>query len=198
MYSSRSAGSSRWVGSGAIIADTLLPKVPRSSSVRTETGIIPSSGSSGSSSLKVRCSLTAPATRQITTSLTLTPKAFLTAFTSSSETEPRPNTRCGERGAPYGPFGALTGGLSITCSSSAPKRIRTLDITRLIRRLPGRPKAATAMSTCGTTVASRSAMLSGARGIPLAHIISRSRPSGGDRSGSSSGFPASRGSGVMS
>ena len=57
----RSRGSGSLVGIGTIIIEIRLPKAPRSSRLRTDTGIIATSGSSGSASRSSSQSRTAPA-----------------------------------------------------------------------------------------------------------------------------------------
>ena len=77
------------------MADTLLPptSVP---AVRIETGTIATSGPSGSASRSWSQVRRAPAVMAMTTSLTETPKAFLTRLTSGSDTEPKAKRRWGE------------------------------------------------------------------------------------------------------
>jgi hypothetical protein len=87
------SGSS--VGSGTIIIDTRLPNVPACSGVRTDTGTIASSGSVGRSSAAASQRRSAPALSPSTTSLTVTPSAFLTALTSASGSEANAKRRCG-------------------------------------------------------------------------------------------------------
>jgi len=70
---------------GAIMAETWLPNEPRSASVRTDTGTMARSGSAGSSSWSMSQRRSAPAQMAMTTSFTVTPAAFFTAFTSSSD-----------------------------------------------------------------------------------------------------------------
>ena len=93
--SSRLRGSFTLVGIGTIIVETRLPNVPACSSVRTDTGIIATSGSFGSSSRSSSQSRTAVAHSATTTSLTVMPSSFLSRLTVSSESEPNAKRRCG-------------------------------------------------------------------------------------------------------
>ena len=102
------------VGSGASIADTLLPSAPLLAGSRTDTGIIATSGWSGSASWSMSQRRSAPAHIAITTSLTDTPKAFFTALTVSRLTLRNANRRCGVIGRLNGVAGARPGLVAIT------------------------------------------------------------------------------------
>ena len=71
----RVAGSGSLVGIGTIIIEIRLPQAPRSSRLRTDIGIIATSGSSGSASRSISQSRTAPAHNVTTTSLTVVPNS---------------------------------------------------------------------------------------------------------------------------
>ena len=118
--SSRRTGSASSVNSGARISRMRLPNVPRCSRVRTETGICATSGSSGSSSWSTSQRRTAPAQSVTTTSLTVTPKDRLTALTSSRDSWPKANRRCGETRPENDVRGARSSGCSITSLPSSP------------------------------------------------------------------------------
>ena len=91
-----------------------LPYVPASSSVRTDTGIIATSGSSGSSSRSSSQPRTAVAHSATTTSLTVIPSSFLSRLTVSSESEPNAKRRCG----PTRPLKLVFGGRAVVTSST--------------------------------------------------------------------------------
>ena len=94
--SSRASGSWHQTGSGAIIAATLLPSAPRSTSARTLTGTKPlSSRPSVSWPRRRRWRPRAPETVASTTSLTVPPSSFLIAFTSSRLVRTHVKRRCG-------------------------------------------------------------------------------------------------------
>ena len=77
------------------IAETRLSGRPRSSSVRTETGHMPTSGSVGSVDRSIRYWRRAPDTMASTTSLTLTPNAARTRLMSLRRTRAKATDRCG-------------------------------------------------------------------------------------------------------
>ena len=87
------------VARDAVIELIWLPTSPLLSSVRVDTGICAISGLAGSSPRFCRYSRAAPATSASTTSLSLTPKAVLTALTRASSTRLPVIRRCGETGA---------------------------------------------------------------------------------------------------
>ena len=130
MRSSRLRGSASSVGSSTTIVEIRLPNVPNCSGVRTETGTIVTSGSSGSSPCSIRNSRIADAHIVITTSLTVLPKAFLTALTSVSETLPQPTLRCGESAA----WKRVRGARSLRPSSTPPS-VRRGESTRPTTRV---------------------------------------------------------------
>ena len=105
------------VGSGASIADTLLPSAPLLAGSRTDTGIIAISGWSGSASWSMSQRRSAPAHIAITTSLTDTPKAFFTILTVARSTLRNANLRCGVIGLLNGVAGARPGLVAITAPS---------------------------------------------------------------------------------
>ena len=115
--SSRRPGSVTLVGSGASIADTLLPSAPLLAGSRTDTGIIAISGWSGSASWSMSQRRSAPAHIAITTSLTDTPKAFFTILTVSRSTLRKANRRCGVMDRLNGVAGARPGRVAITVPS---------------------------------------------------------------------------------
>src|SRR5262249_26247657 len=139
MARSRSAGSSMSVASDAVIELLLLPPSSLLSSVRVETGICAISGLIGSSSRFCRYSRAAPATSASTTSLSLTPKASLTALARASSTRQPVMRRCGDTGALNRVLGASKnrGGLLVrpsaaTCwrtACSTSRAIRTAGLT---------------------------------------------------------------------
>jgi hypothetical protein len=96
IVSSRWTGSVMPIGSGAHIAATRLPSAPRSTSARIEIGTIAlSTVSSVVSPCIRRYRPSAPATTASTTSLTVPPRAFLTALNSESSARTQVNRRCG-------------------------------------------------------------------------------------------------------
>src|SRR6201982_3257832 len=107
--STRRPGSVTLVGSGASIADTLFPSAPWPPWSRTDTGIIETSGWSGSASWSRSQRRSAPAHMAITTSFTDTPKTFFTALTVSRLTLRKANRRCGVIGRVNGGAGAPPG-----------------------------------------------------------------------------------------
>ena len=128
----RRSGSGSSVGIGTIIIDTRLPKVPCCSSVRTDTGTIATSGSSGRSSWSISHSRSAEAQRVTTTSLTVMPAALLIALTVSSETWPMARRRWGEIFALNDVVGARAVVTSSTSgSSSEPSSLRA-RVTALV------------------------------------------------------------------
>ena len=120
--SSRRTGSGSSVNSGARISRMRLPYVPRCSRVRTETGICATSGSSGSSSWATSQRRTAPAQSVTTTSLTVTPKDRLTALTSSRDSWPKANRRCGETRPENDVRGARSSGMLDHVAPEQPRR----------------------------------------------------------------------------
>ena len=76
-WRTRSSGSGSSTGSEAKIADTRLVHRSASSPVRTETGIMATSGSSGSASCSSSHVRSPPAHTAITTSLTVAPERAL-------------------------------------------------------------------------------------------------------------------------
>ena len=93
---SRSTGSAVSVGSSVIITETRFPKVPICSGVRTDTGMKPSSESTGSSP-RSSSHVRSPAVQMArTTSLTVQPKVFLIIFTSSSDIDSNATRRCAD------------------------------------------------------------------------------------------------------
>src|ERR1700745_235575 len=112
--STRRPGSVTLVGSGASIADTLFPSAPWPLWSRTDTGIIETSGGSGSASGSRSQRRSAPAHMAITTSFTDTPKTFFTALTVSRLTLRKANRRCGVIGRLNGVAGARPGRVAIT------------------------------------------------------------------------------------
>ncbi len=94
--SRRRLASSSPTGSGAIIAATRLPSAPRSVSARTLTGTIArSTGSLSSTPRRARWRPSAPATIASTTSFTVPPSSFFTAFTSPRDVLTHVKRRCG-------------------------------------------------------------------------------------------------------
>ncbi len=110
-----------WVGSVASIAETLLPSAPWLAGSRTDTGIMAISGCSGSASCTVSQRRSAPAHMAITTSLTETPKAFLTVLTVPRSTLRNATRRCGVIGRLNGVAGARPDAVGMT-SPSPPSR----------------------------------------------------------------------------
>ena len=97
--SSRATGSWHQTGSGAIIAATLLPSAPRSTSWRTLTGTIAfSSRPSVSCPRRRRWRPSAPATVASTTSLTVPPSESLIALMSRRLARTQVKRRCGPIG----------------------------------------------------------------------------------------------------
>jgi hypothetical protein len=102
--------------------EILLPKLPSSPGPRTDTGIIATSGSFGSS----QCSGSQPRSERAqsvtSTSLTVVPVASLIALTRSSEIDPNEKRRCGE----IGPLKQVRGARAVATSrmpSSSPPAI---------------------------------------------------------------------------
>ena len=93
---SRSTGSARWIGSGAISCVMRLPSEPSCSGARVETGT-QAFISSPSVRMPRLCSQSrsAPATTASTTSLTVPPNASLTSLKSSSCAGAIAIRRCG-------------------------------------------------------------------------------------------------------
>ena len=98
----------------ASIADTLLPSAPLLAGSRTDTGIIATSGCSGSASCLMSQRRRAPAHIAITTSLTDTPKAFFTVLTVARSTLRSASLRCGVIGLLNGVAGARPGAVAMT------------------------------------------------------------------------------------
>ncbi len=107
--STRAAGSSRWVGSGTNIDETLFALSMSSLPSRIDTGHEARSGRSGSPSMLSRYERNAPVAVASTTSFTVQSSATLIAFTSSSETDAIPTRRCGVNGALKTVRGAVSG-----------------------------------------------------------------------------------------
>ena len=114
------AESARCVGSVASMADTLFPIAPLLAGSRTDTGIIATSGTSGSASWSISQRRSAPALIAITTSLTEKPKAFFTFLTLSSSTLRKATRRCGVIGLLNGVAGARPATLGSTPPSPRP------------------------------------------------------------------------------
>ena len=95
--SSRSRGSSMCVASDVNIAETLLPPVPTSSAVRTDTGHT-RRGADPPARCHVRRGYrrNAPAQMASTTSFTFTSSARRTAFSSPRSVRAKATVRCGE------------------------------------------------------------------------------------------------------
>ena len=115
--SSRRSGWPTLVGSTASIADTLLPSAPWLAGSRTETGIIATSGVSGSASCSVSQRRSAPAHIAITTSLTETPNAFFTSLTRPRSTLRNATRRCWVIGRLNGVAGARPAAVGMTAPS---------------------------------------------------------------------------------
>ena len=105
----RSTGSATSVASEVSMAERRLPALSLSSSARTEIGTKPTRGSSGSSPRASRYRRSAPAQSASTTSLTVHPKWFFTAFRSSRRTSPNATRRCGVIARLNEVLGALKG-----------------------------------------------------------------------------------------
>ena len=166
-----------------------LPKVPRSSSLRTDTGTIATSGSGGSSSRSSSQVRSAPAQRVTTTSFTLTPTRFLIAFTVSSESEPSAKRRWAE----IGPLKLVRGGRAVVTSStegssSEPSARRAWPRAELSWGPPGKALAPGRSVRFGSVLGSARSARSGWRGSPA-----RPRPSISRSPGTRS--PAGRGGG---
>ena len=76
------------------MADTRLVQRSASSPVRTDTGIMATSGWSGRASWASSHVRSPPAQTAITTSLTVAPRAFLIALMSDSDAERKAKRRC--------------------------------------------------------------------------------------------------------
>lgn len=87
------------VASEAVIELIWLPTSDCEPSVRVDTGICAISGLAGNSPRFCRYSRAAPATSASTTSLSLTPKASLTALARANSTRVPVIRRCGETDA---------------------------------------------------------------------------------------------------
>ena len=98
--SSRATGSWHQTGSGAIIAATLLPSAPRSTSWRTLTGTIAFSSRPSVSGARAGAggAPSAPATVASTTSLTVPPSESLIALMSRRLARTQVKRRCGPIG----------------------------------------------------------------------------------------------------
>ena len=149
MRASRWSGSASSVGIGTIIIEIRLPYAPFSSSVRTDTGTMATSGSSGSASRSSSHSRTAPAHSATTTSLTVMPTAFLSCLTVSRESWPNAKRRCGE----IAPLNGVRGGRAVVDSS-------TLASCR-VTALRSRPTARESVGPPGITVAPGSSVTFG-------------------------------------
>ena len=123
----RAAGSGSLVGIGTTIIEIRLPQVPRSSRLRTDIGIIATSGSSGSASRSISQSRTAPAQSVTTTSLTVTPNSRRTWRTASSERSRTRSAGARETGPLNGVFGGralVTSRMSVPSSEPSVRRTR--------------------------------------------------------------------------
>ena len=125
--------------------DTLL-RPGRSDLPCTDTGTMATSDESGSTSLSVRYCRSAPATRAITTSLSLTPKWFLTALTSSRSNWANATLRRPVMLALNGVCGAVNG-LAMASPDTARRTVSTTVVT-----VPG----STRVARCTGRVANRS------------------------------------------
>ncbi len=100
---SRSIGSSHQIGSGAIIADTLFPSAPCSSSARTLIGTMArSSRSRVEAPVDRRYRPSAPVTAERMTSFTVPPAMALIRFSSARSVRTQSKRR-------YGPISRLSG-----------------------------------------------------------------------------------------
>ena len=103
-----------FVGSGASMTDTWFPAEPACSGVRTDSGTKETSGCSGSASWSSSQRRMTVVHSAITTSFTVTPKAFLIRLTSSNGNDPYANRRCGL----IGPLNGVSGATSLGRATS--------------------------------------------------------------------------------
>src|SRR5271156_3259703 len=124
---SRPAGSAKLVGSAAMTDETRLPWAPFCSSVRMDTGTAVSSGPSGRASCFCSQTRSAPAHSAITTSLTVTPAAFLISLTCASGRLVKAQRRCGPMFLLNGVAGAINGGADRTTPRSRRNTYRSMS-----------------------------------------------------------------------
>ena len=134
MAFSRSAGSSMLVSSLENMPETWL-RPGRSDLSCTDTGTIATSVLSGSSSRSSRKRRKTPATNAITTSLTLTPKWFLTVLMSSRSSWANATLRCPVTLALNAVLGATNGAAMVSplrARFTVSTTVETVDGTTLI------------------------------------------------------------------
>ena len=189
---SRAAGSAKCVGSEVMTAETRLPWVPFCSSVRMDTGTDATSGRSGRASCFCSQVRNAPAHSAITTSLTVTPAAFLIALTSASGTLVKAQRRCGPMFLLNGVAGATNGGADSTTPRFRRNRNRSMSGSQ---GRAGLLMIAGSDRTISTeTRAARTGLVASDAALRASNCAAPGSASGRHRSGSS----ISRGSGEMS
>ena len=150
------------------MADTLLPSAPLLAGSRTETGIIAMSGWDGSASRSASQRRRAPAHMAITTSLTETPKAFLTVLTVARSTLRNANLRCGVIGLLNGVAGGRPGTVAMTSPSPrfSPSMLPTTVLTAGARVGSSLTSSLVIWTVCTGRQASRAAALAASSGQP--------------------------------
>src|SRR5262245_27817857 len=154
----RSSESARWVGNWASITEMWLPRTlwspssPVDTVERIETGTAATNGIGGNESWSISQRRSAPVAMAMTTSLTVSPKAFLTCLTSSSGTEPYANRRCAVIPPLNGVRGTLRSRRPRSAGDDAEPRV-TSETTESVRsltvRTPGRFLAPGRSARCG-------------------------------------------------